>query len=287
LWRIPAVLSLFAEGEAGVACVLPETERLWVGTLSDGLYLLEGEPWQRLGPLPPQELPPLQVEPVAEQVPEPEAQPAVAEQQALSQPGFAPGMMVRGPEGPPCRPDDLVVALARIGESLYVATAEHLYRFDIPGREWHTIGPADFAPLVLKGEFPERWSLDKVRGGRDSFLVELDGDLWMPGRIGEEHQGLYRLRAGQDKVELALGARPLAAAAHGGWLWVCTEEGLIRLDPSTGEQRLLPVASRSRPHVAAIAADADVLWVSSARAVTRLTVDEFERRAEAVGGSSR
>ncbi len=285
--QIPIIGALFARGEAGVACVLPESERLWVGTLSDGLYLLEGEHWQRLGPLPPQELPATAVEPVAEQVPEPEAEPAVAEQQAAVESGFAPGMMGREPEGPPCRPDDLVVALARLGESLYVATAEHLYRFDIPAGEWHTIGPADFAPLILKGPHPERWSLNKVRGGRDSFLIELDGDLWMPGRIGAERAGLYRLRAEANEAERVFDDRPLAAAAHGGWLWVCTEEGLVRLDPATGEQWLLSVASRSRPHVAAIAAHGDVLWVSSTRAVTRLTVDEFERRAEAVGGSPR
>jgi hypothetical protein len=233
-------------GEQGVGCVLPDGERLWVGTLCDGLYLLEKSPWQRMGPLPPKQLPPLGQE-------------------------------------PECRPDDVVIALARLGRDLCVATYDHLYRLDIAGRKWQAIGPQGFAPRVEASPLPERYSGNLAWQIRGASLAVLEGDLWTPGLVSGKGAGLYRLRAGAKEVEpVPLGSAPLCVASGGGYLWVGTEKGILRYDPKTRQQRWLAERQGlAASPVSALTVQDGVIWAAGPGAITRITVAEFARRAKA------
>jgi hypothetical protein len=279
-------------GEPGLACVLPEEDRAWVGTLGDGLYCLADDEWERLGP--------------------------VVQQRPLKR-----------DEGlyPECLPDGLILALARTDSALCVATYGGLYRYEPRTGVWRSTGPPGFVPSVRRGKegFDEYGSASRLAG--TSFLVELRGELWMPGRI-TEHAGdrpatgnagaswrdsfqalggrseaadpgmyptrvarrnpeaqLYRLRASADHVEcVPVEAVPECAVAHRGYLWVGTEKGLLRLDPRTGDRAWLTEAQGLPDNkVVALAADRDGLWIACREAVMRITPDEFDRRASQKG----
>ncbi len=267
-------------GEPGVACVLVEDDRVWLASKGDGLYLLQEDEWQRLGPLPPQPL------------------------------------LDAGHEYPECRLEDVVLALARVGDTLCVATSGRLYRFHPSTRTWDALGPKGFRPDYhgLRAAYWDPGILSGYGGsgtgpGR-SFLVEFDGDVWMAGGprqkirhirsplgrlfsfgkprripvLSRHECHLYRLRAGATRVErVPLPFVPACAAAYDGYLWVGTTVGLVRIRPDTGDEAWLtpregfPLLQSIR----GLAADGDALWVASPVGVTRVSLREFGKRSVA------
>jgi len=240
--RVGARRETQAKAGEGIRCVVSDGTRVWVGTFGDGVLCLEKNQWHRLWPK--------SVTPATRPV------------------GFVPRAA-----------EDTVTSLALDGDSLWIATLAGLRRYRISERSLETVGenlPA-FKPIG-DVSYMEPWSALET----GPVVAKTAGRIWYSpsARLAKgTTSGVYCLAEDRRNWKCAI---PDANGRHfaeaGQYVWIATQDGLLRYDPKTNRQaRFTTRDGLTSNTIVSVAADDRYIWVGVASGVSRLNRLTFER----------
>jgi hypothetical protein len=241
--RLGARRAAQAKSGDGVSRVQSDGEQVWVGTFGEGVFCLEENRWRRLWP---------KSDPAAQR---------------------ASYFVSRAPE-------DTVVSMVLDGDSLWIATMANLRRYRISD------GTLERLDSRAVGIEPAAESLHMSEPGNlldyGPTLAKAAGRVWFSPGAAQEKAAAYSLQEGSPEWKCAVAdVRGCCFAGSGDFLWMGTQEGLLRYNTRTEQFRKLTtqdglVANQIR----SLALDGRFLWVGTASGISRVERAVFESAEE-------